>query len=304
MSDDSLGAAVKLLQSESEGGLPIVASDPHTFIQLAHYAPPEISSRLVYLADPQASLRRLGHNSVERGMVDLLKPWFKLNVTDYQSYVASRPRFLVYGNLGFLSWIMPELKEDGMRIELRGRSDNNFLFSVYPDDQVAGLSEPEAALIDAAMKGDTQRVKDLLDRKGVKVNMKDAQGTTPLALAAWFGHTDTATLLIERGADVNAKKTSPDGSSVLAHATMKGHKYIVALLLDKGVNVNVKDTQGATPLALAAWLGRTDIAKLLIERGADVNAKKSSSDDSSVLALATIKGHKDIAELLKKAGAK
>ncbi len=171
-------------------------------------------------------------------------------------------------------------------------------------NQVAGLSEPEAALIDAAMKGDTQRVKDLLDRKGVKVNMKDAQGTTPLALAAWFGHTDTAKLLIERGADVNAKKTSPDGSSVLAHATMKGHKYIVALLLDKGVNVNVKDTQGATPLALAAWLGRTDIAKLLIERGADVNAKKSSSDDSSVLMLATIKGHKDIVELLKKAGAK
>ena len=101
-------------------------------------------------------------------------------------------------------------------------------------NQVAGLSEPEAALIDAAMKGDTQRVKDLLDRKGVKVNMKDAQGTTPLALAAWFGHTDTATLLIERGADVNAKKSSSDDSSVLALATIKGHKDIVELLKKAG----------------------------------------------------------------------
>ncbi len=139
VSDNWLNTTLQLIESDSESGLPIVASDPHTFIELAHYAPPEIASRLVYLADPPTALRRIKYDSVERGMIDLLKPWFRLNVTDYKSYVASRPRFLVYGSLGFLSWITPQLKEDGMRIELRGTSGSKFLFLVYPDEQAADV---------------------------------------------------------------------------------------------------------------------------------------------------------------------
>jgi len=97
--------------------------------------------------------------------------------------------------------------------------------------EVARLSELEAALLDAAAKGDTERVKNLLD-KGVNVNVKDQQGSNPLAHAAWFGHTDTAKLLIERGADVNAKKN--DDKSVLELATMRGHENIVQLLKKAG----------------------------------------------------------------------
>jgi 4-amino-4-deoxy-L-arabinose transferase-like glycosyltransferase len=137
VSNNSLGAAVKLFETENESNLPIIASDPHTFIELAHYAPPEITSRLVYLADPAASLKQLGHNSVERGMVDLLGPWFHLNVTDYNSYVVSHPRFLIYGNLGFLNWVTNRLKEDGMRSELRGRNGDKFLFLVEANEKKA-----------------------------------------------------------------------------------------------------------------------------------------------------------------------
>lgn len=142
---DNLNGPIKRLQSERESDLPIVASDAHTFIELAHYAPPEIASRLVYLADPPTALRRLGYDSVERGMIDLLKPWFRLNVTDYHSYIASHPRFLVYGSLGFLSWIIPQLKEDGMRIELRDREGDKFLFLVYPDERATQLPADDGA---------------------------------------------------------------------------------------------------------------------------------------------------------------
>jgi len=38
-----------------------------------------------------------------------------------------------------LSWITPQLKEDGMRIELRGTSGSKFLFLVYPDEQAADV---------------------------------------------------------------------------------------------------------------------------------------------------------------------
>lgn len=126
---------IQLLQREAAGDLPIVAADPYTFIELEHYAPPEISSRVVYLADPEASLRQLKHNSIERGMVDLLKPWFGLKVTDYNSYIAARPQFLLCGNPGFFSWIIPELEQDGMRLEYRGREGTTLLFFVSPAAQ-------------------------------------------------------------------------------------------------------------------------------------------------------------------------
>jgi hypothetical protein len=142
--EEPLSTTIKLLQSENESNLPIVASDAHTLIELAHYAPPEISSRLVYLADPAASLKELGHNSVERGMIDLLGPWFHLNITDYNSYKTSHPRFLVYGKFGFLNWITKKLQEDGMRIELRGRDGDRFLFLVQVNEQKAYFSSNQS----------------------------------------------------------------------------------------------------------------------------------------------------------------
>lgn len=96
------------------------------------------------------------------------------------------------------------------------------------------LSDQEAALVLAAAKGDTKKVKDLLD-KGVNVDTRDPDGNaTPLCHAAWFGHADTAQLLIERGADVNAKKS--DGASVLTLATMSGHKDIAEMLKKAGAH--------------------------------------------------------------------
>jgi hypothetical protein len=91
---DFLLSASELLQGQADPALPIVAAEPHVFMALAHYAPPAVTDRLVYLGDVEASQRRLGHNSVERGMVDLVGPWFRLPVRPYKSYIAAHPRFL------------------------------------------------------------------------------------------------------------------------------------------------------------------------------------------------------------------
>ena len=110
--------------------LPLVVADPHTFVVLSHYGSPEIESRVVYLADPRLALKQLGHNSVERGMVDLVKPWFHLNVVPFDGFVARHTRFLVYGDfvrLSFLNWILPELRERGVHIEVLDRAGDNML---------------------------------------------------------------------------------------------------------------------------------------------------------------------------------
>ncbi|HEY8559752.1 MAG TPA: glycosyltransferase family 39 protein [Pyrinomonadaceae bacterium] len=115
-----------------EDDLPIIAADPYTFIELEHYAPPELRARVAYLADPEIALRRLKHNSIERGQGDLIKPWFKMNVMDYRSYIAGRPRFFLCGDPGFFSWIVPQLKEDGMKLELREMEGKTLVFLVEP----------------------------------------------------------------------------------------------------------------------------------------------------------------------------
>lgn len=126
----------EFLRSNSESTLPIVASDLGTFMEFAHYGPPDIASRVVYLADPQASLRYLGHNSVDRAILDL-RPWFRLKIEDYAPYVASQKRFLVYVRGGYLNdrivdfkWLLSELNKTNWRIELRSRGEDGILFLV------------------------------------------------------------------------------------------------------------------------------------------------------------------------------
>jgi hypothetical protein len=118
----------EFLLSDSEHDLPIAVSDPHTFMWLSYYAAPEVARRLVYLADPERSLRHVGEGSADHHLLRL-KPWFPVHVEMYGPYVASHPRFLVYGNtLLRLNWLLPELMASGARIELRGQHGTALLF--------------------------------------------------------------------------------------------------------------------------------------------------------------------------------
>jgi hypothetical protein len=110
--------------------LPVVVADPHTFIVLSHYGAPGMTSRLVYLADPDRALKVLGHNSIERGMLDLLQPWFHLNVVRFEPFVAEHTRFLVLGNFvskSFMNWLLPELHALGWHTELLNQSGDDML---------------------------------------------------------------------------------------------------------------------------------------------------------------------------------
>ena len=133
----------EFLRAESKGTLPIVVSDLHNFMLLSYYAPKDISPRLVYLADPKASLRYLGHTTVDQGILDL-KPWFHVNVQEYEPYTASHQRFLVYNRLRGerswfgcywylswdISWLLFQLREDKMQMGLLGRNEDAIIFVV------------------------------------------------------------------------------------------------------------------------------------------------------------------------------
>ena len=63
------------------------------------------------------------------------------------------------------------------------------------------------ALIEAASRGDINRVRSLL-AGGADVNTKNSDGVTALWIAAAKGHTDIVKTLLEKGVDVNIEPPS------------------------------------------------------------------------------------------------
>jgi hypothetical protein len=67
-----------------------VIASAHLFFQLSHYAPPELASRFVYLADRAAALHYLKTDTVELGMQEFGR-WTPMSIEDYHSYLRAHP---------------------------------------------------------------------------------------------------------------------------------------------------------------------------------------------------------------------
>jgi len=136
---------------------------------------------------------------------------------------------------------------------------------------------------------------------GATVDACNRKGTTALASASDTGYTDMVEFLIECGADVNAKQID-DHFTPLLYACQSGRLETARLLLDRGALVDAHSIYCATPLMWAASQGHTELCSLLIERGADVNAYCIRG--ITPLMMAAEAGKADIVELLLTFGVK
>ncbi|KAJ4140984.1 hypothetical protein NW768_000191 [Fusarium equiseti] len=117
-----------------------------------------------------------------------------------------------------------------------------------------------------------------------------------------------AKLLLERGADVNARPAQLDGKIALAAAAGLGDIDLVELLLKAGADVNTRHRMQPTTLQYVCGnteLGRDriKICKLLLDWGADVNAPPAQLDGNIALEVAAGLGDVDLVELLLRVGA-
>ena len=131
----------------------------------------------------------------------------------------------------------------------------------------------------AAVIGDTSLVIALLDQ-GRDVNGTDEQNLTALHRAVRNGHLETAHVLIERGANINACRLVRS-----VHDAELGYGYdwtplhfaagneqleCVILLLKAGADVDPEDDYGQTPIMLAVDdMGSPAVVRVLLEHGAD-----------------------------------
>jgi len=126
----------------------------------------------------------------------------------------------------------------------------------------AGSCDP---IHSAAEKGDLAKVKALIAQDPSLASSKDKTGATPLHLAAKENHKDVAEFLLASGADVNAQDKY--GFTPLDLALSSYHYIdVVTLLLDKGANVNARSFQGLDALMEAAMRGQKDAAAMLLAK--------------------------------------
>lgn len=130
-------------------------------------------------------------------------------------------------------------------------------------------------ILSAAEMGDNAMVSYLIS-KGAKVNIADVwEQATPLMLAIRHNHSETAFLLLLKGADVNAQDS--EGNSVLMLALRhRMNKEFIKALLKAGAKVNVTGNYGQTALTDAAGTGDFELVKLLIAAGAKIDQTSKS----------------------------
>jgi ankyrin repeat protein len=150
-----------------------------------------------------------------------------------------------------------------------------------------------------AVRGSDRAHVEQLLQNGADVNLRDRRGgATPLMYAAALGSLDTMTLLIDKGADVNARSTG--GATALMWAATDLAK--IRLLLDRGADVNAVSERGRTVLLLAAMSDRSaEIVRLLLSRRAD--AHTIDKEGTSTLLAATFGNDTATIRQLVEAGA-
>jgi uncharacterized protein len=169
------------------------------------------------------------------------------------------------------------------------------------DDGVKVPRPRISPLIKAAEKGDTARLRQLLD-KGEDPNVRDPEGRTPLHLAIWKKQLEAMGLLLERGADPNAPDA--DGTPPLSKAILVSYPEGARLLLEAGAEVYARDGRGATALMWAANRGYLELVELLLDRGADPNAQDTQQDNEGTTALMYVTPKRpDVVRLLVERGA-
>ena len=131
-----------------------------------------------------------------------------------------------------------------------------------------GAPDLDAKLLAAAQSSKPTDVRALLEA-GADVDVRAADGSTPLLYAAHFGDVRSAQALL--AAKGNPNLTNRYGVGPMHEAALRADAGLLRILMNAGADVDLALPQGETPLMLASRTSGVDAVRLLIEHGARVN---------------------------------
>jgi uncharacterized protein len=203
------------------------------------------------------------------------------------------------GDIGRLSRVVAEKPALGGARAPDGVSA--LLYARYRDNLAAVetllRANPPIDVFDAAALGRTGRLRELIARQTDLIAAFSADGYTPLHLAAFFGQAETARVLIQAGASVNAVSRNEMHVTPLHSAAAARRDEVARMLIDAGANVNAKEQGGFTPLHAAAQNGDVDLIDLLLDHGARLDAR--TDDGKTAADLAEAANHLMLAKRLR-----
>ncbi|XP_043208651.1 ankyrin-3-like isoform X3 [Amphibalanus amphitrite] len=155
------------------------------------------------------------------------------------------------------------------------------------------LQEFGRELLQQAADGKVDRIKELI-KQGAPFTT-DWLGTSPLHMAAMYGHYEVAEVLLAAGISRDAR-TKVDKTPLHLAAT-EGFTNIVELLLMNHADVNVRDMLNMTPLHWAVERAHIECIEWLLRCGSDVTVKNKF--DKTPRDIACDNGHPGIMEMLE-----
>jgi ankyrin repeat protein len=147
----------------------------------------------------------------------------------------------------------------------------------------------------AARKGSLVIVKMLVEQ-GADLEARDKQSQTPLSNALFTRNTQVAAYLISQGASLE-----PDTLLQKTVGMGAADRDVIDFLVKQGAQLERRDQAGNAPLHLAILNGHRVTAKYLVQKGADIDALDKAG--RTPLQLAIELGEQDIARMLRVYGA-
>lgn len=166
-------------------------------------------------------------------------------------------------------------------------------------DELDGEARPPTAdalaarMMEALRNGQREAFQRALREHPEAVNRFGTGGYTPLMYTALYGDADSMRLLLEHGADPNARNAAK--ATALMYAVDDAAK--TRLLLDHGADPNARSDEEETPLTIAVAPNAGAVVRLLLDHGANIK-----SDGGAALLGAAYSGDADSIDLLLSRG--
>jgi ankyrin repeat protein len=148
--------------------------------------------------------------------------------------------------------------------------------------------------------GNRQGFLTSVERDPALLNARGPNGATPFMYAVRYSDAATLKLLLQKGANPNARNDVNATALMWAATDLEKTRVLLA----HGADVNARSDDLRTPLMIAAGRsGGAPIVKLLLDRGASPNPTTNPGSESSPLVEAAMAGDADSIQLLIQAGA-